>query len=131
MRTFQDFNLAQCSLRLVQLRGIGFQYAVDDQSDRAFSIARAVDTANIDLCVAGFGSTGDDGHPRRKLCKAFGIVDAGFGERVCGQDRNRCGHIDQSLALAARGYDDFIACFGTFLGFLRDGGGGIHADKSD
>jgi hypothetical protein len=51
--------LAQHALGLVEHSIVDLQDA-DNQRDRAFRVARAIDPADVDLIVAGLGGAGDD-----------------------------------------------------------------------
>ena len=104
--SFEDFDLAQRALVLVELRGVGLENAVDHQRNRAFGIARAVHAANVDLGVAGLRCAGHDGDAGGERHEVLGLGGAGAFERGGGQHRDRGGHILQPLVLPARGDDD-------------------------
>ena len=117
LRAFQYFDLAQGALILVELGGVGLENAVDDQRHRAFGIARAVDAANVDLGITGFGGAADNGHAGGQLDKFIGLLDTGPVEHVLGEHGDRCRHVGQQFVLPAGGDDDHIGIV-AFAGFL-------------
>ncbi len=85
MRPLEDFDLAQGALRLVELRGIGLENAIDDQRDRAFRIARAIDAANVHLRIASLCRAGNDSDARGQLREIVGTGCAGIGDSFGGE----------------------------------------------
>ena len=105
--TFEHLDLAHRALVLVQLGCIGLQNAVYDQRHRAFGIAGAIEAADVDLGVAGFGRTGHDGHPGGELQEVLGADDAGACQRFGRQDVDSRRHVDQPFAVTPCRYEDF------------------------
>ena len=113
LRPFEHFDLAQRALRLVEHGIVGLENSVDDQRDRTFGVARAVDPADVDLVVAGFGGAGDDRHPGGQLGEILRALDIGIGDRPGVERGDRCRHLaerfidpprrDHNLAIAVSG----------------------------
>ena len=53
LRSFQHFDLLDVEQLLVELRGIGFEHAVDQHRHRRLAVARLRDAAHHDEGVAG------------------------------------------------------------------------------
>ena len=117
MWALQYFDLAQRALRLVELRGVGLQNAVNDKSDRAFSVTRAVNAADVDLCITGFGGSRYDCYAGCKLGKSLRIVCTGFRKRFGINNGYRCRDVHEPFILSTRGYDDFFS-FNALFGRL-------------
>ena len=121
LRAFEDFDLAQRALDLVQLRGVGLEDAVDHQRDRAFRITRAIDPADVDLGIARFGGAGDDRHAGGELGEIGSAVGARSLERGCGQHCDRGGNVLEALLLTAGRDDDraVVVGRGGFRSWIR------------
>ena len=129
LRTLQDFDLAQRALDLVELGGVGLEDPVNHQRDRAFRIARAVDAADVDLGIAGFGRAGDDRHAGGELGEIVGVLGASVFQRGGRKHRDRGRDILQPLILAAGSDDDGLFLIGTVgSAILRESRGGTKGE---
>ena len=131
LRALQDLDLAQRTLILVELGGIGLENAVDDQRHRTFGVAGTIDAADIDLRVTRFRGPADNGDAGGQLDKFVGLLNPGAVEHLLGEDGDRRGHVGEQFVLAPRGDDDhvrIIACAG-FLLARHLGQRGIESDQ--
>ena len=125
LRALQHFHLAQRALHLIELRRVGFQNAVNHQRHARFSVAGAVETADVDLGVAGFRRTRNDGHAGRELQDFLAAEGAGGGQRFGSDHRHAGRHVDQPFAVAAGRHQNLagpVVCGNSLLGHGRRGG---------
>ena len=126
LRPFQHLDLAHRALVLVERGGVGLEDAVDDQRDRAFRVAGAVDAADVDLRVARLRRARHDRHARCQLHEVGSAGDAGLSDHVARESGDRGGNIQRAFVDAAGGDDDVagdVARIGRGRGRL--GGGSL------
>ena len=131
LRSLQHFDLLHGALILVKRRGVGFKNAVNHQSNVVFSIARAVQTANIDLGVTSFCSAGHNAHARGEFDEIAGRFHPGLFKRRRGEHGHRSRDILKLFVLAACRNNDISRRNPYFLRILSKRRTGRIADACD